>query len=190
MRPIFKLMALAFVFVTAQPAHAQGWETLFDATDLSNFNTLGEAEWNIVDDYVESDGYTGSYLVSKEEYGDFELELEFWPSVDANSGVYVRNSNADKIAANAGYEINIFDTNENPDNRTGSIVFFSPPLVPVTTGGEWNKYQIKAEGSRIRVHLNGTLVADLDDETYASGPIAFQANGGLIRFRNIRIKPL
>jgi hypothetical protein len=63
-------------------------------------------------------------------------------------------------------------------------------MAEVIAGGKWNRYEIKAEGSRIVVHLNGTLVADLDDDTHASGPIAFQNNGGLIRFRNIRIRPL
>ena len=110
--------------------------------------------------------------------------------MDANSGVYIRNSNRDKIAADAGYEINIYDTNENPDNRTGSIIFFAPPMAEIVAGGKWNKYEIKAEGSRVVVHLNGILVADLDDDTYASGPIALQNNGGLIRFRNVRVKPV
>lgn len=165
-----------------------GWVTLFDGTDLSHFNQLGEAEWNIVDDYVEADGYERSYLVTKETYADFELEVEFWPSADANSGVYIRSQNPEEIASDSGYEINIYDTNESPDNRTGAIIHFSPPLEATTAGERWNRYQIRAEGSHIVVHLNGTLVADLEDDTYASGPIALQNNGGLIRFKNVRVK--
>lgn len=190
MNHVSKPLLVTFALTTSQITLAQEWTTLFDGSSLDSFNTLGEAQWNIRDDYVEADGYTGSYLVTKENYGDFELELEFWPSMDANSGVYIRNQSGESIGADFGYEINIYDTNENPDNRTGAIIRFSPPLAEVIAGGKWNKYEIKAEGSRIVVHLNGTLVADLDDDTYASGPIAFQNNGGLIRFRNIRIRPL
>lgn len=182
-------LVIALALTASQITLAQEWTTLFDGSNLNSFNTLGEAQWNIIDDYVEADGYTGSYLVTKEDYGDFELELEFWPSLDANSGVYIRNQSGARIGADFGYEINIYDTNENPDNRTGSIIRFSPPLAEVVAGGKWNKYEIKAKGTRIVVHLNGTLVADLDDDTYTTGPIAFQNNGGLIRFRNIRIKP-
>ncbi len=189
--PRAKTLLMTILAFTASPfALAQEWTTLFDGSDLENFNTLGDAEWNIIEDYVEADGYRGSYLVTKEEYSDFELEVEFWPSADANSGVYVRNTSSEKIAADAGYEINIFDTNENPDNRTGAIIFFSPPMVEIIAGEQWNTYKIRAEGSRITAHLNGTLVADLDDDTYASGPIALQNNGGLIRFRNVRVRPL
>ena len=189
MNQLLKSLLITLALTTSQITLAQEWTTLFDSSNLDSFNTLGEAQWNIIDDYVEADGYTRSYLVTKENYGDFELEVEFWPSMDANSGVYIRNQSGEKIGADFGYEINIYDTNENPDNRTGAIIRFSPPLAEVIVGGKWNKYVIKAERSRIVVHLNGTLVADLDDGTYASGPIAFQNNGGLIRFRNIRIRP-
>jgi len=184
-----RFLAITLALATSQFTLAQEWTTLFDGSNLGSFNTLGEAQWNIIDDYVEADGYTGSYLVTTENYSDFELELEFWPSPDANSGVYIRNQSGEKIGAEFGYEINIYDTNENPDNRTGAIIRFSPPLAEVVAGGRWNKYQIKAEGTRIVVHLNGILVADLDDDTHTTGPIAFQNNGGLIRFRNIRIRP-
>lgn len=190
MTHLSKALLTTLALITSQLSLAQEWTSLFDGSDIDSFNTLGDAQWNIIDDYVEADGYTGSYLVTKEDYADFELELEFWPSMDANSGVYVRNESGDRIGADYGYEINIYDTNENPINRSGAIIRFSPPLTEVTTGGKWNKYEIRAEGTRIVVYLNGTLVADLDDDTYASGPIAFQNNGGLIRFRDIRIRRL
>ena len=84
------------------------------------------------------------------------MTVEFWPSPDANSGVYIRCQNSEEIKAESGYEINIYDTNENPDNRTGSIIHFTPPLTSIEAGGQWNTYEITAEGSHIVVHLNGT----------------------------------
>ncbi|MYF68800.1 MAG: DUF1080 domain-containing protein [Proteobacteria bacterium] len=116
------------------------WVVLFAGHDLSSFNAVGDAEWN--------------------------------------------------ISAMGGYEANIYDPNENPDNRTGSIVGHQPPGVEVLTEEQWNTYEITAQGNRITVVLNGTRTADLEDDTHASGPIAFQNNGGLIRFRNIRLRPL
>ncbi len=187
--PAILLILLAACQNGSAPAETE-WVTLFDGTDLSHFNTAGEAQWIIIDDYVEADGYKRSYLVTKESYGDFQLRVEFWPSPDANSGVYIRCQNPEEIKAESGYEINIYDTNENPDNRTGAIIHFTPPMTAIEAGGQWNTYEITAEGSHIVVHLNGTLVADLEDESYASGPIALQNNGGLIRFRNVQVKPL
>ncbi len=171
------------------PAETE-WVTLFDGMDLSHFNLVGEAEWNIIDDYVEADGYLSSYLLTKDSYSDFHLKVEFWPSPDANSGVYIRCQDPDEITPETGYEINIYDQNTNPEYRTGAIVRFTPPLASIEAGGQWNTYEITADGSHIVARLNGTLVADLEDESYSSGPIALQNNGGLIRFRNVQIKPL
>ena len=189
--PVILLVLFAACQNASAPAETEAeWVTLFDGTDLNHFNMAGEAQWNIIDDYVEADGYKQSYLVTKESYSDFQLKVEFWPSPDANSGVYIRCQNPEEIKAESGYEINIYDTNENPDNRTGAIIHFTPPMTAIEAGGQWNTYEITAEGSHIVVHLNGTLVADLEDESYASGPIALQNNGGLIRFRNVQVQPL
>jgi len=166
------------------------WAVLFGGQDLSSFNPLGDAQWNIVDDYVEADGYVGSWLVTKGHYTDFHLQVEFWPGGGANSGIFIRNQDPMAISATAGYEINIFDTNENADNRTGSVVNHAPPLAAIMSEQKWNTFEITAQGSRILVRLNGTVTADLDSDEHASGPIAFQNNGGLIRFRNILIRPL
>ena len=166
------------------------WVILFAGHDLSSFNEVGEAEWNIIDDYVEADGYMGSFLVTRGHYTDFLLQAEFWPGAASNSGIFIRNGDPQAISAMGGYELNIYDTNENPDNRTGSIVGHQPPMAEVLTEEQWNTYEITAQGNRITARVNGTLTADLEDETHASGPIAFQNNGGLIRFRNIRLRPL
>ena len=166
------------------------WAILFAGHDLTSFNAVGEAEWNIIDDYVEADGYTGSFLVTRGHYTDFLLHAEFWSGPNSNSGIFIRNGDPQAISAMGGYEINIYDTNENLDNRSGSIVGHQPPMAEVLTEEQWNTYEITAQGNRITVMLNGTLTADLEDDTHASGPIAFQNNGGLIRFRNLRIRPL
>jgi len=36
--------------------------------------------------------------------------------------------------------------------------------------------------------LDGTLTADAEDSKYARGPIALQAAGGLVRYRNLQIR--
>jgi len=38
--------------------------------------------------------------------------------------------------------------------------------------------------------MNGTLVAEATDTKYARGPIAIQAAGGLVRYRNLQIREL
>ncbi|MFL2546527.1 MAG: DUF1080 domain-containing protein [Candidatus Rariloculaceae bacterium] len=166
------------------------WAILFAGHDLSSFDTLGDAQWNIIDDYVEADGYTGSFLVSRGGYTNFRLSLEFWSGPDSNSGIFIRCEGPAAVSANSCYEINIFDTNENPDNRTGSIVNHAPPAITTMANEQWNTYDIVAQGSRIVVTLNGNVTAEIEDDSHPYGPFALQNNGGLIRFRNVRLRPL
>jgi hypothetical protein len=45
-------------------------------------------------------------------------------------------------------------------------------------------------GNRLQVTLNGRDLIDVEDSQFASGPIALQYGSGIVRFRNVRIRPL
>ena len=167
-----------------------GWVILFDGQDLSSFNEIGEGNWTIVDGYVESSDASGSHLVSKGQYTDFRLKVDFWNGVGSNSGVFIRCDSEESASPDTCYEINIYDLNENPDNRTGAIMRHSPPLITTETEGNWNTYDIVAQGSNITVMLNGNITAEIEDNTHPDGPFTLQSNGGTIRFGTVQIKPL
>ena len=57
-------------------------------------------------------------------------------------------------------------------------------------GGKWTTIEISARGPHITAKLNGTLVAEADDTKYARGPVSLQAAGGLVRYRNVQIRPV
>lgn len=166
------------------------WVSIFDGSDLSGFRKIGDAHWQIVDDYVESNDAKSSFLVTQDDYRDFHLQLEFWPTPDANSGVFLRCQDPAVIANETCYELNIYDQHSNPDNATGSIINLAAPLVSIKAGNQWNTYDITARGSHIVVRLNDTLVVDFEDTRFTEGPIGLQSNGGLIRFRNVKVKSL
>ena len=50
--------------------------------------------------------------------------------------------------------------------------------------------EITARGSRLTAKLDGKVIAEADDSKYARGPVAIQAAGGPVRYRNIQIRPL
>jgi hypothetical protein len=167
------------------------WAVLFSGHDLMTFDQLGGANWEIVDGVVGADdrGEPG-WLVTKAAFTDFHLRVEFQASAESNSGVFVRCEDPNGVSAESCYEVNVFDQNENPDNRTGAIVAHAPPAVAVTAGDAWNTFDIIAEGTNLTVQFNGTVTAELDDDTHASGYIGLQSNGGPIKFRDVRIRPL
>jgi len=60
----------------------------------------------------------------------------------------------------------------------------------LNTGGKWNTYQIRAEGSRLVVTLNGVQTVDTRDDQFRSGPLALQYGAGRVGFRNVRIREI
>jgi hypothetical protein len=173
------------------PLSADGWQTLFDGRNLDYFTVLGDANWRIEDSSARADESTAaSWLVSTEDYGDFELELEFWVNTEANSGIFIRCRDREAISDTSCYEVNIFDTRADQTYRTGGIVNLAAPDEFVYTGGQWNRYEITANGNRLQVTLNGRDLVDVEDTQFASGPIALQYGTGDVRFRNVRVRPL
>lgn len=168
-----------------------GWQVLFDGSSLSNFSVLGDANWRIEDGSAMADeSSAASFLVTNETYDDFELELEFWVNTEANSGVFIRCQDSMAIADTSCYEANIYDTRSDQTYRTGGIVNVASPAEFVYTGGQWNRYEIRAEGDRLQVTLNGRAMVDVEDSQFAAGPIALQYGSGVVRFRNVRVRPL
>ena len=165
------------------------WTTLFDGSTLDGWNTVGDANWALADGAVQADNGSG-FLVTPESYGDFQLTLEFWVDPDANSGVFIRCADPQDVGATNAYEVNIFDTRPNQEYRTGGIVNVASPASTINTGGQWNTFDISARGERLTVILNGIRTVDVEHSEHTTGPIALQYGAGIVKFRNVRIRPL
>jgi hypothetical protein len=202
-------MALALVgfaaLASAPRTAAQtdgGWISLFDGKNLDNFNQVGNANWRIEDGAIVADRGNG-FLVSKNAYTDYQIRAEFWVDSEANSGVFIRCTDPDKIGSASAYEVNIWDTRPDPSYGTGAIVNVSKVDPMPKAGGKWNVYEITAKGSTFTVTLNGQKTVDgAQDGKFASGRIALQhglglkddkgveSDKGLVKFRKVEIKPL
>ena len=174
------------------PAAEVGWITVFDGSNLNNFNRVGDANWRIDNGIVVADlgGKDASYLVTKESYGDVQIRAEFWVDSDANSGIFIRAQNPAKIGADTSYEVNIFDKRPDPSYGTGGIPNIAPTMVPLKVGGQWSTYDITAKGSQLTIVLNGVKTVDVRDTKFAKGPFALQYGGGVVKFRKVQIRPI
>ena len=137
---------------------AEGWRLLFDGTSLDAWRGYKQANvpagWRVVDGTISKDRPV-SDIVSKEEFGDFDLQIE-WRIGDAgNAGIFYRGSEEfDKIYW-TGPEYQLLDDIKAADNKTrltsaGAAygLYPSPPghLMPV---GEWNRTRIVARGAHV-----------------------------------------
>lgn len=179
----------ARVAVSAQTASAGAWTPLFDGRNLDQFVTTGNANWRVADGTIEADMPRG-YLVTKQSYGDFELRADVWVTPASNAGVMFRITDPKDPGIQNGYELNINDERKDQTGRTGSIVNVAQPLVKYDAGNKWTTIEIAARGPKMTAKLNGTLTAEATDTKYARGPVALQAAGGLVRYRNVQIREL
>jgi hypothetical protein len=172
-----------------------GWQSMLDP-QLGQFDRVGEANWSVQDGAAVANRGIG-YLVSKKDYGDFELRAEFWADAGTNSGIFIRCADRVKITAANCYEVNIWDQRPEPKYGTGAIVDVAAVNPMPKAGGRWNTYVVTAKGDHLTVTLNGQRTVDVRHGKHARGPIALQQaqgvvkdSGDWIKFRKLEIRPL
>jgi Domain of Unknown Function (DUF1080) len=196
------LVGVAALSYSPQASSETGWVTLFDGKNLDHFNAIGDANWRLEDGSVVADKGNG-FLVTKDVYTDYQIRAEFWVDADANSGIFIRCTDPQKVGADNAYEVNIWDTRPDPSYGTGAIVNVGKVDPMPRAGGKWNVYEITAKGSNFTVVLNGQKTVDgAQDAKFASGRIALQHglgikddkgvpnDRGVVKFRKVEIKPL
>jgi hypothetical protein len=189
---------------TADP----GYRTLFDGTaeSLEDWNMAGPGLFTReADCTLMTHGGLGLLWHSEPLEGDYSLQLDWKLTKDDNGGVFVGfpNPGTDPwVAVDNGYEIQI-DATDDPDSTTGAVYNFQSAdleardaaLNPV---GEWNHYEIRVEGKRIRIYLNDELVNDFtspeSEENRLTWPsfIGLQNHGGgeNVFYRDVQVKDL
>jgi hypothetical protein len=147
---------------------------------------------------------------------DFILKLEWlrWRE-DDNSGVFIRFPHPDSkgynntafVGVDFGFEVQIDQLARDdgaPIHKTGAIYSFAgpsnPDALPVRPPGQWNQFEIHAQGQRYTVFLNGQRITEYvnpdSNRGRPSAPgapsfIGLQAYpAGRVAFRRIQIKAL
>ena len=186
---IISVMSL-LVFVVSCFETAQEWNVLF-SEDGDDWVANGDAEWKFVNgELVGSLDNGAGFVMTKNSYANFILELEFKPDSTINSGIFIRcKENA--ISNVDCYEINIWDLHPNQDSRTGAVVTRAKPLKKIETLNKWNTYKIKNYKDHLQVWINDVKLIDIKDNDLTEGPIALQAaESGKILFRNVLLTHL
>ena|SRR5581483_1761428 len=194
-------LGLAALSYAPQASSESGWITLFDGKSLDGFTKTGDANWRVEDGTIVADKGNG-FLVTRNDYKDYEIRTEFWVEPDSNSGIFIRCADPNKIGADNCYEVNIWDARPDPSYGTGAIVNVAKVDPMPKAGGKWNTYEITAKGSTLTVVLNGQKTVAAQDSKLPNGHIALQhglgnkdANGvandkGVVKFRKVEIRPL
>jgi hypothetical protein len=178
----------ATVNVLSPEELAEGWLLLFDGKTLFGWQANNEANWRVTDGAIAvSEGDQG-LLTTTSEFADYQLQLQFRADKSTNSGVFLRTPAKPTDPAADCYELNIAAA-DNPF-PTGSFVKRQKCDGGHTTG-QWQLYDVTAEGGHFTVKLDGRLVLDYTDPSpVRRGFIGLQFNQGPVEFRSIKLRPL
>jgi len=148
--------------------HVTAWD------DVSKPPPAG-AKWLVKDGVLTGSTPRGTWLVSDEQYGDFELELDFKIGLPGNSGIGLRFPAAGDPAFD-GLELQIMGKRYRRDDvvpeneRTGALYQVLAPKVDAFRQDDWNHYRISCRGPRVEVYLNGQLVQDVNLDVQKDAP--------------------
>jgi len=144
-------------------APAAHWHTLFDGKLLDTFRgwrAEGMPEgWHVVDGTLAKEGDVDD-LVTKEQFGNFELELEWKIGKGGNSGVFYRATREYDHIYWSGPEYQLLDDANAGDGRSrltaaaSAYALYGPPAGVVKPFGEWNKTRIIVNGDHVEHWLN------------------------------------
>jgi len=196
------------------------WQSLFNGKDMSHWRVYREDDvrgWEVENGIMIATGKEHADIISKEQYDDFELELEWNISSESNSGIFfnVREGADYGAVYMTGPEYQLLDdaAYEGRSELQMSAANYDvhPPSTSVAkAAGSWNKTKLLVKGNHVEHWLNGVKTVEYkigsddwkdkvnkskwkDVDSYAkypSGHVALQDHGGVIKFRNIRIREL
>ncbi len=180
-----------------------GWKLLFDGKTTNGWrgaklDKFPESGWAIEKGelmVLESGGaesHNGGDIVTVDQYGNFELSVDFKLTPGANSGIkyFVVNIEPSRPGSAIGLEYQVLDDARHPDakagisgNRTlGSLYDLIPASAdkPVKPIGEWNQARIIVNGKHVEHWLNGKKILE-----YERGSEAFLAHKAQSKFKNM-----
>ena len=76
----------------AARAQSDGWTPLFNGRDFTGWDRIGDANWRVEEGVLIADRGNG-FLVSQQDYREFQLRAEFFVDSITNSGIYIRCTN-------------------------------------------------------------------------------------------------
>lgn len=204
------------------------WIDLMAVDHWKQYNTdaFPDRGWSFVDGVLlfqpgdSQDWTSGLDIITREQFRDFELEMEWSVSEGGNSGIfYFALEQPRKAIYWSGLEMQILDNENHPDsdqgvdgNRKAGSLYDLIPANPQNANpfDQWNAIKIVSKGSIIEHWMNGEKVLEYDRSTETweamlfnskfrdhpefgaadEGHIGLQDHGDPLKFRNIRIRRL
>lgn len=197
---------------------ADGWRLLFDGKTTGGWRGYRQKSmpegWKAVDGALTRVG-PATDILTIDEFGDFELTVDWNLSAGGNSGILYRVTEDEDLSWKTAPEFQVIDNAYReplkPGQLAGANYDLHPPSRDATKPiGTWNETRIVARGSHVEHWLNGVKVVEYelwsddwqkrvqaskfkDLPRYARakrGHIALQDHGDRVAYRNFKIREI
>ena len=198
---------------------AAGWQLLFDGNSLEGWRGYNSefmpTGWSVENGLLTRTG-PGGDIITEQQFGDFELYLEWLVGPGGNSGVLVRVVEGQEEVYHGAPEMQILDDAGHPDGRSpltsagSNYGLHGAPRGIVKSAGEWNSSRIVVVNNQVEHWLNGDKVVEYElgsadwlrrvaNSKFAQWPeygrasrghIGIQDHGDRVSFRNLKVREI
>lgn len=180
---VFIIFFLSIIFLSCSGPKQSGkgsWIPLFNGTSTQHWRSVNSDDfpksgWRIDNNILVLDsGRKGGDIITREKFGEFELELEYNLTKYANTGVkyfvdLIQRPNSKRITG-IGFEYQIIDDHNYPVEKThndpkllsGALYELYGPVANknLNPTGNWNSIKIIAKNNKVEHWLNGKMVLE------------------------------
>ena len=198
---------------------AAGWQLLFDGNSLEGWRGYNSefmpTGWSVENGMLTRTG-PGGDIITEQQFGDFELYLEWLVGPGGNSGVLVRAVEGQEEVYHGAPEMQLLDDAGHPDGRSpltsagSNYGLHGAPRGIVKPAREWNTSRIVVVNNQVEHWLNGDKVVEYElgsadwlrrvaNSKFAQWPaygrasrghIGIQDHGDRVSFRNLKVREI
>jgi len=229
MKTMFKFTLITFASAllvgacctTANNEAKSEWKVLFDGKSTDAFRGFKQAafptnSWVIEEGALKSLPTRKVDLITREQYENFELELDWKVAKEGNSGIMFHVSEDEPETYITGPEMQIVDDantedGANPKTSAGSLYdLIAPTNKQCHPVGEWNRVRLIVHDAHVEYWMNGAKVVEYELGSPSlkmligkskfnawprfaqekTGYIALQNDGSSVWIRNVRVRRL
>jgi hypothetical protein len=215
--PVDARTAAAPINVLTAAEQQAGWKLLFNGVDFTGWHSFKHTEvlpgWHVEGGVITcADPHHAGDLCTNEQYGAFELSIEYRIAAGGNSGIMFHVTDAGGATWATGPECQLLDNKDGADPQKSGWLYglYDTAIDATKPAGEWNVVRLLITPERCEHDMNGVkyfeYVPGSDDfkarvakSKFArmpkfaqsdSGYLALQGDHGLISFRNIKLRPI
>lgn len=194
-----------------------GWRLLWNGVDFAGWHSYHQKGvlpgWQIKDGVITcADPHNAGDLCTNEQWGAFELALDYNISPGGNSGIMFHVDNQGDTTWASGPECQLLDNKAGKDPQRAGWLYglYNTEVDATHPAGEWNHLRLLITPEKCEHEMNGVLYFTyvMDSADFAQrlakskfarmpkfakaekGFLALQGDHGLISFRNLKIRPI